>query len=79
MERAPFLSSSLVPLTRQMLSGGFIWDDGSYIVKSPHILAPDGLYRIWFTTEPEEYYPISNSGFWLQWRLFGAIRLAITA
>ncbi len=53
------------------LDGKFIWDDETYIIKSPHILASDGLYRIWFTTEPEEYYPISNSSFWFEWRLFG--------
>ena len=56
------------------LSGGFLMDDENYITQSPKIVSVGGLSKIWFSTEPEEYYPISNTSFWLQWRLWGTNR-----
>src|SRR5262249_37701169 len=52
------------------LSGGYLLDDDVYIAKSSKIVLPGGLSKIWWSTEPEEYYPISNSCFWLQWRVW---------
>jgi len=53
------------------LRGGFILDDDMLLTANRLIQAPDGLYRIWFTTEPIDYWPIFNTTFWLQWRLWG--------
>lgn len=59
------------------LGGGFLWDDENWIVATPslpmHRLIHDdrGLYGIWFTTRAEDYWPLSNSMFWLEWRLWG--------
>ncbi len=53
------------------MNGGFVWDDEALISKNDVIRAPDGLYRIWFTTQPVDYWPVTNSVFWLEWRLFG--------
>ncbi len=53
------------------LRGGFIMDDDLLLTSNPSIAAPDGLYSIWFTTDECEYYPISYSSFWLEWRLWG--------
>lgn len=53
------------------LRGGFIWDDKIYVTDYPLYLAPDGLYRIWFSTGQPEYYPISYTALWLEWRLWG--------
>jgi tetratricopeptide (TPR) repeat protein len=49
---------------------GFVSDD-VLITKNPAIRAGDGLYRIWFTTELPDYYPLSWSVWWFQWRMFG--------
>jgi protein O-mannosyl-transferase len=49
---------------------GFVSDD-ALITKSPAIRANDGLYRIWFTTELPDYYPLTWGMLWFQWRLFG--------
>ncbi len=50
---------------------GFIVDDDILLTSSPLIRAPDGLYRFWFTAEPVDYWPVSNSSLWLEWRLWG--------
>src|SRR5262245_38566269 len=56
---------------RPALQGDFIWDDDLLVTNNPLILAPDGLSRIWFTTEPVDYWPVSNSVLWFEWRLWG--------
>ena len=53
------------------LNGGFIWDDDTLVTDSTLVKAPDGLYRMWFTTEPLDYWPLTNTSFWLEWRLWG--------
>jgi tetratricopeptide (TPR) repeat protein len=52
------------------LRGGFIWDDVLYLRDTPSIHSADGLSRIWFSTESRDYYPLTYSAFWLQWRLW---------
>ena len=49
--------------------GAFIWDDGAFICEHPLVLSDTGLYDIWFSAKATDYYPISNSAFWLLWRL----------
>ncbi len=51
---------------------GLIWDDGSFVVNHPLIHRADGLYRFWFSTEPVDYYPVTSTMLWVEWRLWGA-------
>lgn len=54
------------------LHGGFLFfDDDSLLVNSATVQAADGLYRIWLTTQPIDYWPITNSSFWIEWRMWG--------
>ena len=48
-----------------------MWDDDTLVTDSTLVKAPDGLYRMWFTTEPLDYWPLTNTSFWLEWRLWG--------
>ncbi len=50
---------------------GFIWDDDAFLTDNPLIKAPDGLYGFWFTTTPPDYFPLTSSMLWMEWRLWG--------
>jgi tetratricopeptide (TPR) repeat protein len=54
-----------------VLRGGFLWDDDKFLTQNPMIASPDGLYRLWFTTEPTDYFPLTSTLFWVQWRVWG--------
>jgi len=42
------------------IQGGFVWDDDDYVTANPLLAAPDGLYRIWFSTDtPSQYFPMT--------------------
>ena len=53
------------------IRGEFVWDDALYLRDNPFIKATDGLQRFWLTTEFTDYYALSNTSFWLEWRLWG--------
>ncbi len=53
-------------------SCGFIWDDDAHVVNSRPVVSPDGLAAIWL--EPgsvPQYYPLTHSSFWLEYRIWG--------
>jgi protein O-mannosyl-transferase len=53
------------------LHAGLIWDDRSFIMDNALIHRADGLWRFWFTTKPVDYYPVTSTLWWLEWRLWG--------
>jgi tetratricopeptide (TPR) repeat protein len=50
---------------------GFIWDDNSMLTANPLIRAPDGLYQFWFTRNAIDYWPVTSTSLWVEWRLWG--------
>jgi tetratricopeptide (TPR) repeat protein len=49
-----------------------IWDDDSTLFQNPLVKASDGLYHVWCSTRPHDYWPLTFTSFWLEWRLWGA-------
>ena len=54
------------------VGGRFILDDDLLLTGSDTIRAPMDLARIWFSTEPTDYWPVTNTSLWLEWRLWSA-------
>jgi tetratricopeptide (TPR) repeat protein len=53
------------------MQGGFLWDDYTFLKDNWLIKASDGLQRLWFTTQAEDYFPLTSSMLWLEWRIWG--------
>ncbi len=51
---------------------GFIWDDDTFLLNNPLIQKADGLWQFWFSTAAPDYFPMTSSTLWLEWRLWGA-------
>ncbi len=43
-------------------------DDEGLLAKNKLVLAPDGPYQIWCTTTPIDYWPVTNTALWIEWR-----------
>lgn len=54
------------------LDGGFIWDDTDFILENPLNRDAGGLWKIWATFTAADYWPVTYSAFWLEWRLWGS-------
>ena len=51
---------------------GFIWDDDVYVTENKLLTSPDGLQRIWFSTDsPSQYFPLVYTSFRLERHLWG--------
>jgi tetratricopeptide (TPR) repeat protein len=53
-------------------NAGYIWDDDAYVTNNPLLTAPDGMQRIWFSTDsPSQYFPLAYTTFRLEHALWG--------
>jgi tetratricopeptide (TPR) repeat protein len=53
------------------LKNGFIWDDDLMLTHNPLIKAGDGLRLIWFTNKPTDFFPLTYTDLWIEWRMWG--------
>ena len=63
------VAAALIVYTPAMRSG-FIWDDDRFLTDNPLIKAPDGLRLFWFSTRPLDYFPLTSTTLWIEWRLW---------
>ncbi len=61
------------------LNGGFLWDDRALTADDPLVKSGAGLWHIWFSTLPYDYFPLTYTSFWLEWPLWGADPLGYRA
>jgi tetratricopeptide (TPR) repeat protein len=68
-----YLLLVLLPLLAyaRLATAGFLWDDDAMITVNPLVLASDGLSRIWFSTHALDYWPVTYSTLWAEWRIWG--------
>jgi Tfp pilus assembly protein PilF len=54
------------------LRAGFIWDDNWYVTQNKALRSASGLQDIWFRIgATPQYYPMTFTSFWLEYRLWG--------
>ena len=52
-------------------TGGWLWDDDTLLTQNPDIFSSSGLWNIWFKPSTPDYFPLTITGLWVQWRFFG--------
>jgi 4-amino-4-deoxy-L-arabinose transferase-like glycosyltransferase len=65
------IAAFVVAIHAMAIGGGFVWDDVAAISENRLIHSPVGLPEFWLSTEQPDYWPVSYSALWLEWRLFG--------
>ena len=53
------------------MRGGFFWDDEIFLTHNKLIASADGLRQFWLTTQAPDYFPLTSSALWVEWRLWG--------
>ncbi len=54
------------------LRGDFVWDDFLLITGNPLLQNFSGLLEIWSGGRTADYFPVTNTVFWIEHHLFGA-------
>ncbi len=68
---AVLVVATLAVFAPVMLRGEFFWDDYDLIVNNPLIHSAGGLRDFWFSTKNFDYFPLTSTTFWIEWRLWG--------
>ncbi|MFH1312635.1 MAG: tetratricopeptide repeat protein [Candidatus Eisenbacteria bacterium] len=53
------------------MNAGFIWDDDLLLTDNQMIRSTQGLRDFWFTVKPMDYFPLTSTTLWVEWRLWG--------
>ncbi|MCC6503472.1 MAG: tetratricopeptide repeat protein [Deltaproteobacteria bacterium] len=53
------------------LNCGYIWDDDRHVLMDSSLWGLAGLWKIWFSREMQQYYPLIYSSFWIEANLWG--------
>lgn len=66
-----FLAGAVLAAYLPVFRAGFVWDDDTFLTSNALIHAPDGLWRMWFTGQGIDYWPLTSSTLWAEWRWWG--------
>ena len=50
--------------------GGWLWDDDVLITTNPLVTEASGLWRIWFHNTSPDYFPVTLTACWIEYRLW---------
>jgi len=51
--------------------GDWLWDDDQLLTANQAVQSPDGLQKLWFSPDTADYFPLTLTALWVQWRLWG--------
>jgi len=51
--------------------GDWLWDDDQAITANPVAQGPWSFSKHWIWPDGADYWPLTGTGFWIQWHLFG--------
>jgi tetratricopeptide (TPR) repeat protein len=51
--------------------GEWLWDDDYLLTENAVVQSPSGLASLWLAPATADYFPLTMSALWLQWRFFG--------
>lgn len=67
--KSAVLAIAVLAAFASALRGGFVFDDHLLVEGSALLRGP--LHRIWLGADAHDYWPLSYTTFWLEWRLWG--------
>ena len=53
------------------LRNGFAWDDDLILTRNSLVKSGSGLWQFWLSGRQADYWPVTYSALWVQWRLWG--------
>ena len=53
------------------LGNGFVWDDDAALTQNPFMASAGGLRQFWLTADTPDYWPVTATTLWAEWRLWG--------
>ena len=66
------MALALLAFAPVIFGGGFFWDDIDLLIVNNRLIhAPDGLLDFWFTKKNIDYFPLTSTTFWIEWRVWG--------
>ncbi len=54
-----------------VLQNGFVWDDDAALTQNPFMASDAGLRQFWLTADTPDYWPVTATTLWVEWRLWG--------
>lgn len=72
IRRALLIAALVLVAYLPALRAGYVWDDDYHVTRNEALRTPGGLFRIWTdTAATPQYYPLTHTSFWIDYRLFG--------